>query len=519
MFNRLHAPWMILAGSVALVAGLSALLLWKEKPDERPLVLFCAPAVREPMEEIIKLYEEQTGQKVVVTYGPSESILTQMELSKQGDLFFPADESYIDKAQKKGLLGNSLPVARMHAILVVNPNFPKKIEKWADLVSGDVRIAQASSAAAIGFLTANRLEPRKWQALKARTTYEAGNVSEVAAVVQIGAESKARSGNRIDAGIVWNAMQTQKSCQGLKAVRLPELDAVTASVKIAVVAKSGRKKEASDFATFVATSCRDIWAKHGYEVDDAPSGPKKEAPAPSTSQETPKAVGEARPEIVLYAGAMLRPAIEETIVEFEKREGVKINYTYNGCGILVSQMKAGKTPDVYFACDTSFMNQVEDLFEKPTVVSKNQLVIAVPKGNPKGIKSLIDLGRPGLKVGVGHEQQCALGAITRGVFIRSKVYKSVMENVKVQSPTGDLLVNQLRVGALDAVVAYISNVKPYDDLEAIKVEEVNCKPAQPIAISRSTAHPDVTNRLLQALESAQSRERFEKLGFGWEVKP
>ena len=58
-----------------------------------------------------------------------------------------------------------------------------------------------------------------------------------------------------------------------------------------------------------------------------------------------------------------------------------------------------------------------------------------------------------------------------------------------------------------------------DDLEAIKVEEVNCQPSQPIAISKSTAHPDVVKRLLRSLETAQSKDRFEKLGFGWEVKP
>ena len=40
---------------------------------------------------------------------------------------------------------------------------------------------------------------------------------------------------------------------------------------------------------------------------------------------------------------------------------------------------------------------------------------------------------------------------------------AVMKNVKVQSPTGDLLVNQLLTGSLDAVVAYISNAAGWDD--------------------------------------------------------
>ena len=86
---------------------------------------------------------------------------------------------------------------------------------------------------------------------------------------------------------------------------------------------------------------------------------------------------------------------------------------YNGCGILVGQMRTGQKPDLYFACDPRFMGEVADLFLKPETVSNNQLVIAVLKGNPAGLKELKDLGKEGLRVGVGHEQQCALGAITQ----------------------------------------------------------------------------------------------------------
>lgn len=509
MFNRLNSPWLVLGGSAVVVAALAALLLWREAPDERPLVLYCAPALKEPLDEIVALYEEQTGQKVVVTYGPSQTILAQLKLAKQADLFFPADDSYVRMAEGDNLIAESHRVATMHAVVVVNPMYPKKVSSFNDLLVGDLRVAQANpDASAIGQLTRSALPSGKWSALKERTI-EVGSVTEVPNGVRIG--------NRIQAGIVWDAMLEQPSCQELKPVSLPELDAVVANVKIAVSSRSSRKKEANDFAVFVANSCKDIWARHGYHA--AEGEPSPEPGKHANEAPDPKDVEAERPEIVLYAGAMLRPAVEATIEEFEKREGVKVVRVYNGCGILVSQMKAGKKPDVYFACDTSFMTQVETLFDKPKVVSKNRLVIAVPKGNPKGVKSLADLGKQGLRVGVGHEQQCALGVITRGAFIRSKVYKAVMENVKVQSPTGDMLINQLRTGALDAVVAYVSNVRPYDDLAAVPIDEVNCSPAQPVAVSRSTAHPDVTKRLVQALESAPSRERFEKLGFGWEIKP
>ena len=168
-----------------------------------------------------------------------------------------------------------------------------------------------------------------------------------------------------------------------------------------------------------------------------------------------------RPHLIVFAGSMLRPAIEKTLEEFQKREGVPITTTYNGCGILVGQMKTGEKPDLYFACDPQFLHMVRDHFDEPTVISKNQLVIAVPKGNKHNLQALKDLGKPGLRVGVGHEQQCALGAITKETFLKTGTYAAVQKNIAVQAPSGDLLVVQLRGGSLDAVVAYQSNVTPY----------------------------------------------------------
>ena len=76
-------------------------------------------------------------------------------------------------------------------------------------------------------------------------------------------------------------------------------------------------------------------------------------------------------------------------------------------------------------------------------VSQNELVILVAKGNPQNIASLKDLTREGLRVGIGHEKQCAMGWITQNTFREGGIQEEVMANVTVQTPTGDMLVNQM----------------------------------------------------------------------------
>ena len=216
---------------------------------------------------------------------------------------------------------------------------------------------------------------------------------------------------------------------------------------------------------------------------------------------------------------MLRPAIEETIVEFEEREGITVNRVYNGCGILVTQMKAGQRPDAYFACDSEFMNQVHDLFPEPVPVSQNELVILVQKGNPMGIKTLKDLGREGVRVGIGHEKQCAMGWITQNTFREGGLQQEIMPNVKVQTPTGDMLVNQLRTGSLDAAVVYLSNAAGSAEyLDAIRITGIECSIAtQPWAVAKESPYPNLASRLFAKICSTESQEVFAAEGFRWEM--
>jgi ABC-type molybdate transport system substrate-binding protein len=86
----------------------------------------------------------------------------------------------------------------------------------------------------------------------------------------------------------------------------------------------------------------------------------------------------------------------------------------------------------------------------------------------------------------------------------------------VESPTGDLLVNQLRAGSLDAVIAYISNAtNSGDKLEAISIDIPCAIATQPMAVSKASANKQITARLMEAIMSAESQQRFAANGFGW----
>ncbi len=106
--------------------------------------------------------------------------------------------------------------------------------------------------------------------------------------------------------------------------------------------------------------------------------------------------------------------------------------------------------------------------------------------------------------------------LTQRTFKEGGVQEQVMKNVKVQSPTGDMLVNQLRTGSLDAVIAYVSNAVPAaEQLEAIAIDIPCALAVQPVAAGKDSQYRQLTGRLALALRSVGSQERFEANGFRW----
>lgn len=498
----MNAPTLNSAGRLSLAFGFAAILgssllssgCTRPSADgasKQPLVVFCAASNQPVFEAIRRDYEQAYGTPLQVQYGPSQTLLAGLQISGAGDLYLPADDSYIKLARERDLAAEEFPLAKMHAVVAVAKGNPKKIATWDDLLRADVRFAQASpDSAAIGKLTRNVLSASgKWDALHDHTSVYKTTVNEAANDVKVGA---------VDAAIVFDAVLHDYDT--LEAVALPELKAVEAKIAATVLRTSRQPQQALHFARYLSAQDKGLkrYSEYGFVPVEGDAWSDK-------------------PEVTLYAGSMLRPAIEQTVSAFEEREGVRVLRVYNGCGILVAQMKAGQVPDAYFACDVEFMKQVKELFPEAEDISQNELVILVKKGNPFGLASLADLAKPNLRVGIGHEKQCAMGWLTQRTFREGGVQAEVMKNVVVQTPTGDMLVNQMRSGSLDAAVAYLSNAAGSAEyLDAIRIQGLPCSVAtQPFGTAKDSKHKRLTERLLQAIRADTSQQRFSSEGFRW----
>lgn len=463
-----------------------------------PLLVFCAAGVRPPVEAVAKRYREEYGIEIQLQYDTSEALQAKLSLAKTGDLYIPADISYLQKTRANGQTCEQIPLATLTPVLAFKKGNPKGIKDLASLLQADTRVVLASPSAAIRKTTEKVLKKtNQWQELETRRLAGNGGVSEVGTVTEV---ANALKIGAADAGLLWDAVAEQYP--DLEVLRLPELDAAKQQTELAVLSTAANPTLALHFARYLAASDRGLpeFTSRGYKIAEGDEWAE-------------------RPKLTIFLGSMLRPAIEETIKAFAKREGVDVTTGIDGCGILVGQMRAGARPDMYFACDVQFMNDVKILFGKPEEISENTMVIAVAKGNPKNIKELKDLTRPGIKVGIGHEQQCALGWLTKGVLDQTNFCDEIMKNVALRSTTGDTLVNQMQTGALDAAIVYETNTHfARGKIDVVKVRLDQKFAVQPVAVGLKSKHKHLTGRLVALLKSQESEQRFKELGFVWKAE-
>lgn len=214
----------------------------------------------------------------------------------------------------------------------------------------------------------------------------------------------------------------------------------------------------------------------------------------------------------------MHPAIQATISAFEKREGIRVVQTPNGCGILVAQIKAGEHPDSYFACDTSFMTMVADVFPDAKNVSSTEMVLVTSISRPQAaqIQSLADLTQEGLKVGLCNPEHSTLGALSKRLLEAHGLWDPVRPQVIDWPSTADRLVESIVIGAMDAAIVYQANtVRQADKLRVIPLNDPKANAVQPIAVARDSRHRQLAQRLVNRLRSDASRKEFESLGFHW----
>jgi molybdate transport system substrate-binding protein len=109
---------------------------------KKEIMVFAGSASKPPMDEAAQAFEKQTGIKVYINYGGSGTMLSQMKISKTGDIYIPGSPDYLVKAERDNITDptSTKIVAYLIPVISVQHSNPKNIHSLTDLAKAGIKV-------------------------------------------------------------------------------------------------------------------------------------------------------------------------------------------------------------------------------------------------------------------------------------------------------------------------------------------------------------------------------------------
>jgi molybdate transport system substrate-binding protein len=221
--------------------------------------------------------------------------------------------------------------------------------------------------------------------------------------------------------------------------------------------------------------------------------------------------------LVLYCAAGVRMPVEAVAREFEREFGVAIQGQYLGSHTLLANVETTRTGDLFLAADDFYLGlaQEKGLIGETVALATMKPVLAVAKGNPKGIRSIADLFRGDLRLAQANPDAAAIGRMTRDALRKSGHWDNVAKRTTVFKGTVNDVANDVKLGAVDAGFVWDATVRQYPALEAVSLPELGAEVSQvAVAVLKFSEQPEAALRFARYLAAGdKGQPEFIKHGY------
>jgi len=224
--------------------------------------------------------------------------------------------------------------------------------------------------------------------------------------------------------------------------------------------------------------------------------------------------------ILVFCGAANKPAMEEIARLFEKKTGVRVEILLGGSGGLLYQIEKSERGEIYIpgSPDYIIIGERKGLLipDSDRFVAYLIPAIITPADNPAGIHSLSDLGRPGVKVGMGTPETVCLGLYGIELLVKNGLLAAVMNNVVTMGGSCSRTANLTALGNVDAIIGW--RVFHFWNPERMKYipiapDKIPRISYIPIAIPVYTRDRELSNQFIDFVLSPMGRSIYHKYGY------
>lgn len=223
--------------------------------------------------------------------------------------------------------------------------------------------------------------------------------------------------------------------------------------------------------------------------------------------------GEVSGAVAVFAAASLTETFTQIGADFEAANpGTVVRFNFSGSSTLANQINQGAPADVFVSANPANMQIIIDAGSATglaTIVVRNQLVIAVPVGNPHNVTSLADLADPELKVALCAEQ-VPCGAASRAALDTGGVdLTPVTLELDVKAA-----LSKLTLGEIDAALVYRTDVAAEEAVEGVEFPESEAAINDyPMVVLNDAPNPRAARAFTEYLRSEPATAVLLEAGF------
>ena len=221
------------------------------------LMVYSGAGMRKPMDEIGTLFEQKYGVTVNYNYAGSNTLLSQIELTKKGDVYMPGATMYIEKAKEKGFVDYEQLVAYHISVIAVPEGNPANITCLEDITKPGVKVVLGDAKATACGKIANKILEKNgiFDAVDANVIARTATVNELVVYTCMGTA---------EASIIWEASLagTEKETD---IIEIPTGQNIIKVIPIGTLTFSENKDMAMKFVDFVTSDeGKEVFERHGF---------------------------------------------------------------------------------------------------------------------------------------------------------------------------------------------------------------------------------------------------------------
>lgn len=228
--------------------------------EKKKIVAFCGAASKPVMEEAALEFEKDYWIEVELHFSGSGTMLSQMKISKTGDLYIPGSHDYMLRAMRDEVVDPDTieMLAFLVPQIIVQEGNPKNIQSLEDLAKPEIKVGIGDPiSVCVGEYAVELLEYNElYESVEPNIVVHAESCSKTAALV---------TAEQVDAIIGWGvfAKWNPKKTDAvlIKPERIPKIACIPGAISV----YSTDKESAQKFLNFLySEGGQQIFRKYGY---------------------------------------------------------------------------------------------------------------------------------------------------------------------------------------------------------------------------------------------------------------